>query len=243
MPLGYSVLSSDTIDETLSRSTVQISVFKEWGGTIEQASRLAEYCRAIGLRYVMHPVGFYLSETRESERIKTLDFLRRLASITDTALIVHDEGTPWGTRLEGIFERAYVRAIEELSGACPVSIENAHNTPDIKWFWNHYAKKSVTLDIGHVEAAGMDSIEFVNSLDDNIINKIDFVHIHKCNGQRKDGSNDHWGLDPVCRELQSLRQLLKKKKDAVIICEVVEKNDIKSTLKLIEAVMMEEKCL
>ncbi|MEO5361800.1 MAG: sugar phosphate isomerase/epimerase [Nitrospirota bacterium] len=236
------MLSNGDIDAALSNcGIVQISVFREWGGTIEDVARLVARCKEIGLRYVIHPVGYYLSETREVERAKTLDFLSRLAAMSADALIVHDEGTPWGGRLEGIFERCYVKALEELSGMCRVSIENAHNTPDIKWFWGRYSN-SITLDIGHVEAAGMDSLDFVSGLEDEIIKKIDFVHIHKCNGKRADGSNDHWGLDAGCRELQSLRQFLKRKKDSGIICEIVENDQIMTTLKLIEPIMMEERC-
>ncbi|MBF0517305.1 MAG: sugar phosphate isomerase/epimerase [Nitrospirae bacterium] len=241
MPLGYGVLSSGNIDSNLSGGIVQVSVFKEWGGTTQDVSRLIERCRDMGLRYVIHPVGYYLSETREHERAQTLDFLRRLAEMSPDAIIVHDEGAPWGARLEGIFERCYVRAVEELSTICRVSIENAHNTPDIRWFWGRYAA-SITLDIGHVEAAGINSIEFVNTLDNETIEKIDFVHIHKCNGKRSDGSNDHWGLDDQCRELHALRQLLKRKKSAGIIVEVVEHDQILNTLKLIEPLMMEEQC-
>ncbi|MCG6551250.1 MAG: hypothetical protein L7F77_02890, partial [Candidatus Magnetominusculus sp. LBB02] len=200
MPLGYSVLSNDTIDAALTGGMVQISIFREWGGKTEDVSRLVQCCKEFGLDYVIHPVGYYLSETREAERAKTLQSLRGLSSMGGSALIVHDEGVPWGGRLEGIFQRAYERAFEELSAMCAVSIENANNTPDIKWFWGHYANRSITLDIGHVEAAGMDSVEFVNSLDEGTISKIEYVHIHRCNGKRQDGSNDHWGLDTDCRE-------------------------------------------
>ncbi|MBF0319577.1 MAG: sugar phosphate isomerase/epimerase [Nitrospirae bacterium] len=241
MPLGYGVLSNDTIDGYSACGIVQISVFKEWGGTVREASRLAGCCRDIGLRYAIHPVGFYLSETRDKERAETLAALRELAAITGTALIVHDEGTPWGSRLEGIFAEAYAGALKELSRISPVSIENAHDTPNVKWFWGRYAK-SITLDIGHVEAAGMDSLQFVEGLGEEIIEKIDFVHIHRCNGHRKDGSNDHWGLDAGCRELKALGQLLNKKSAPVdIIIEVIEKDQILSSLKLIESVM-EDRC-
>ncbi|MCG6551249.1 MAG: hypothetical protein L7F77_02885, partial [Candidatus Magnetominusculus sp. LBB02] len=59
---------------------------------------------------------------------------------------------------------------------------------------------------------------------------------------RQDGSNDHWGLDTDCREYRALRQLLKKKKDAAIIVEVIEQEQIKSTLRLIDTLMREEGC-
>ena len=71
---------------------------------------------------------------------------------------------------------AYREALLELSKLCPVSIENATNSHDIKWFWREYAA-SITLDMGHLELAGIDSIEFVQNLESDFIDIIDFQQI------------------------------------------------------------------
>jgi hypothetical protein len=97
-----------------------------------------------------------------------MEVMRYIASHVDLALIIHDETTPSGARLEEMYERAFRDALEELSSICNVSIENAGNTCDIIWFWQVFAS-SVTIDIGHLEAAGIDSIKFINELDIDII--------------------------------------------------------------------------
>ena len=97
-----------------------------------------------------------------------MDDLRTMARHADLALIVHDESTRGGKRLTDEAAEAYREALLELSKLCRVSIENATNS-DIKWFWREYAA-SITLDIGHLEVAGIDSIEFVKNLESDFLN-------------------------------------------------------------------------
>ena len=112
-----------------------------------------------------------------------------------------------------------------------MSFENATDTQDVLWFWDHYAD-SVTLDIGHIEVAGFDSIEFVESLDRTIIDKIQYVHMHRNNGWRN-GLTDHWYLTHECREVQALRELLREKSDVGILLEINETEMIADSLHIL----------
>ncbi|MEW6161982.1 MAG: hypothetical protein AB1606_01480 [Nitrospirota bacterium] len=211
---------------------IQISIYRGFGEGIDHMLKAASACRSLNLRYVIHPVGYFLSETRHNHRAETLETVRKIAKNVDLALIVHDETTPWGTRLEGVYEEAYREALLELSEMCPVSIENANNTHDIEWFWRRFAN-SVTLDIGHVEAAGIDSEEFVMELEEDIIDKLSFVHIHRYNGPH-DGLMDHWSLLEGCKELKALRRLLDKKQDIGVILEINDMENLGESLKLLD---------
>ena len=163
----------------------------------------------------------------------TMDIMKKIAGYVDLALIIHDETLPWGVRLHDTYERAFRDALEELSSLCTVSIENAGDTHDIKWFWKLFAR-SVTLDIGHLEAAGIDSIKFVNELEIDIINKINYVHIHRYNGLHRGGLKDHWSLSKDCKELNALKVLLGRKKDVGVILEINDMENLQESLTLIE---------
>ena len=212
---------------------VQISIYRGFNDRLDRILRTVSACRSLNLRYVIHPVGYFLSETRSDHRAKTMEVMRTVARNVDCALIIHDETTPWGKRLEGMYEKAYRDALFELSALCPLSIENANNTPDIEWFWKQFAT-SVTLDIGHVEAAGIDSVRFVRELERDIIAKIDFVHLHRYNGPHSGGLMDHWSLLENCRELNSLKYLLKRKYDIGVILEINDRENLGESLKLLE---------
>ncbi|MDI6889741.1 MAG: hypothetical protein QMC83_02210 [Thermodesulfovibrionales bacterium] len=93
---------------------------------------------------------------------------------------------------------------------------------------------SVTLDIGHVEAAGIDSVRFVKELKADIIDKLSFVHIHRYNGPHNGGLRDHWGLLEGCRELRALGFLLEKKMDIGVILEINDMENLGESLKLLE---------
>lgn len=195
--------------------------------------KTVEACRARNIGYVIHPVEYWLSELQPESRAVMMEDLRTMARHTDLALIVHDEGRKGGSRLTGEGAKAYREALSELSGFCPVSIENATNSRDVKWFWREYAA-SITLDIGHLEVAGMDSTEFVESLEPDFLDAIDFVHMHRVNGIRG-GIRDHWGLTEDCRELQALRRLLARKPGLKVILEVIEAEDVQKSLDLLGA--------
>ena len=125
--------------------------------------------------------------------------------------------------------------MDELSKLCPVSIENSGNNPDIKWFWREHAR-SITLDIGHLEVAGIDSVQFVRTLEPDLLEALDFVHMHRVNGVRG-GIRDHWGLTTDCRELQALKELLARKKGLKVILEIIEAGDVERSLDLLRSLI------
>ncbi len=193
--------------------------------------RTVEACRAHNISYVIHPVDYWLSELRPERRKTTMDDLRTMARHADLALIVHDEALKGRKRLTQETADAYRQALLELSLLCPVSIENATNSRDIKWFWREFTT-SITLDIGHLEVEGIDSIEFVKTLEPTYLDRIDFVHMHRVNGIRG-GIRDHWGLTEDCRELRALKHLMGRKKGLKVILEVIEVEDVERSLQLL----------
>lgn len=232
MIYGYRVVGEKEVG-IYPAGLIQISVYRGFRKGIDHMLKAASACCSLNLRYVIHPVGYFLSETRNDHRVKTMEVMRKIARNVDLALIIHDETTPWGTRLEGIYEQAYRKALSELSEICPVSIENANNTHDIEWFWRRFAT-SVTLDIGHVETTGIDSVRFVRELETDIIDKLSFVHLHRYNGPHDDGLRDHWGLLEGCRELRALEYLLERKRDIGVILEITDMENLGESLKLLE---------
>jgi len=103
-------------------------------------------------------------------------------------------GRPHGNRLSGAFDAAYREALIELSALCPISVENATNNNDIKWFWQTYARPSITLDLGHLEASALAPVGFVERLEDELLQRVEFVHLHRTNGLRR-GLRDPLGAD------------------------------------------------
>jgi sugar phosphate isomerase/epimerase len=194
--------------------------------------RTVDACRLRGIRYVIHPVEYWLSELRPERRQTMMEDLRTMARHADLALIVHDEGLKGGKRLTREAAEAYREALLDLSKLSHVSIENATNSHDIKWFWQEHAA-SITLDIGHLELAGIDSIEFVKNLEPDFIDLIEFVHMHRVNGMRG-GIRDHWGLTEDCRELRALKHLLGRKQGLKVILEVIEAEHVEKSLDLIQ---------
>ncbi|MGB9715892.1 MAG: hypothetical protein ACPL1G_05755 [Thermodesulfovibrionales bacterium] len=232
MIYGYKVTKESEVS-LYPASLIQISVYRGYEKGIEQMLKVVSACRLRHIRYVIHPIGYFLSETRAEHRKKTITIMHEIAKHVDLALIIHDETTPWGTRLEGIFEESYKDALYELTKICPVSIENANNSHDIHWFWRQFAT-SITIDIGHLEAAGIDSVNFVKELGEDLIEKINFVHIHRYNGLHDGELKDHWGLLKDCRELKALKLLLKRKKEIGVILEIVDMDSLEESMKLIE---------
>jgi sugar phosphate isomerase/epimerase len=232
MIYGYRVVREEEVG-LYPASLIQISVYRGFRENIDHVMKAASACRSLNLRYVIHPVGYFLSETREDHRARTLEFMRTLAHKVDLALIVHDETTPWGTRLEGVFKETYKKTLLELSEICPLSIENANNNHDIEWFWRQF-DYPVTLDIGHLEAVGINSVKFVQGLGEDLIEKLNFVHIHRYNGPHGTGLRDHWSLVKGCRELKALKSLLERKKDIGVILEIIDVENLEESLKLLE---------
>jgi hypothetical protein len=232
MIYGYRVVSEAEVG-LYPVGLVQISQYRGLSNGIDQMIRAVEACRSKKIRFVIHPLGYVLSDTRDEYRSKTMDVMRTIAEHVDMALIIHDETTPRGARLEDVYERAFRDALEELSSLCQVSIENAGNTLDITWFWQVFAS-SVTLDIGHLEAAGIDSIRFIKELSTDIIDIIDFVHLHRYNGLHGSGVKDHWSLLGDCRELRALKVLLERKNDVGVILEINDMENLGDSLALLE---------
>ncbi len=200
---------------------------------METMLRTTEACRSAHIRYVIHPVEYTLSEVRPERRKILMDDLRVMAERADLALIVHDESMPGGKRLADEETDAYRQSLLELSRLCVVSIENAGANKDVTRFWREYAE-SITLDMGHLEVAGIDSIKFVKSLDSDILEKIDFIHMHRVNGVRG-GIRDHWGLTEDCRELIALKELLARKRGLRLILEIIEAEDVEKSLDLLRS--------
>ena len=204
---------------------VQISVFNGMKDNLNIMRDCVNAFREAGTRFVIHPVMYSLLQD------ELLDELKEMAGLSDVAMILHDERTPDGNRLEGRYEARFKKAIDELKSITHISFENAVNTGDVHWFWNSYAD-SITLDIGHIESFGLDSTIFVKSLDDSFINKIQFVHMHRNNGPHG-GITDHWPLNRDCRELKALEELIKRKSDVSVILELNEVEQIGESLELL----------
>lgn len=205
---------------------LQISVYRGKKNNLNIMKNCVSMCRELGIRYVTHPIEYSILDRENFSEIKLM------AENTDLALILHDEKNPDRSRLTGNYGQIFSKLIEELISITCVSFENATDTGDVLWFWENYAD-SVTLDIGHIESSGINSVEFIKSLDNTVIKKIQYVHIHRNNGLHE-GITDHWPLHPNCRELKALRELLLKKSDIGVILEINDPNMIEDNLQLLK---------
>jgi uncharacterized protein (DUF488 family) len=230
MRIGTRVHSSQGINRW-DTDILQISVYYGSGDNIKQIKKCAGLCREKEKRYVIHPVFYSILNKKQFKDLKVM------AEWTDLALILHDEKTHDYKRITGEYGITFKRLLRELQSIAPVSFENAVDTKDVVWFWKKYAD-SVTLDIGHVELAGMNSVEFVKSLDTEVIDKIQYVHLHRNNGWRN-GLTDHWYITADCREVKALKELLRRKQDIGVILEVNEKEMIRDNLNLLKAIREE----
>jgi hypothetical protein len=204
---------------------VQISVFNGMKDNLNIMRNCVKAYRTAGTKFVIHPVMYSLLQE------ELFDDLKEMARLSDVAMILHDERTPEGNRLEGQYEARFKNALNELKSIAPISFENAVNTGDVHWFWNNYAD-SITLDIGHIESFGLDSTIFIKSLDDSFISKIHFVHMHRNNGIHG-GITDHWPLNRDCREVKALEELVKRKSDVSVILELNEVDQIGESLEVL----------
>jgi sugar phosphate isomerase/epimerase len=227
MQIGYRVIRPSDVG-TQDLPFVQISLWREahWGvadgepGIIEAIAMAAD-CRRRGIRQVFHPLEYPLAST-EGER--TMSVLRRLAASADLGIIIHDEGGEGRERLDADGSIRYEQRLREASRLCHLSIENSFNSTDILWFWERFVlpqdgNVSITVDIGHLESAGMDAITFARDLPVTFLDRIRFVHMHHKGGERW-GVVDHWPLERGCREIEALRVLLERKRDLLVILEL-----------------------
>jgi hypothetical protein len=205
---------------------LQISVYHGMKDNFEVMKNCVRRCREKGIRYVIHPIQYSLID---KEMFRSL---KEMAEWSDFTLILHDEKTHDWKRITGEHGTHFKKLVYELQSVTPVSFENATDTRDVVWFWDNYAD-SITLDIGHVELSGIDSIEFVKSLDKEVIDKIQYVHLHRNNGWRN-VLTDHWYITPDCKEVKALKELLRIKHDIGIILEINETDKVGENLELLK---------
>ncbi len=230
MKIGYRVVEIDDVGK-YPADLVQISYWKTFGPDLDQVKKIALRCRELSIPYVIHPVFTPLSETRPDLSEKNLEELMMLAGLADLGMILHDETLPGGGRLSGERLAQYQTNLKRLSLRCPVSIENANNTSDIDWFWQEIGG-SITLDMGHFESSGIDSAEKVKSLPDEILERVNYVHMHRKNGDHG-GILDHWPLTENCREVHAFSELARRKRDVSIILEVNEMDQVGESLDIL----------
>lgn len=227
MEIGYRIVRPDDIGKQ-PLPFAQISLWRaaNWGVAVgEQAVReaieIAGVCRARGIRTVFHPLEYPLANNHAQD---TLHVMRRLAGASDLAIIIHDEGGANSKRLSTDEERTFEKNLAELSSLCPVSIENAFNSGDVTWFWERFVVRapknvSITLDIGHLESADIDSIAFIGDMPERLVERIQFAHMHH-KAEERYGIKDHWPLVPGCREIEALKVLLLRRPDVKVILEL-----------------------
>ncbi len=228
--VGYRVSAPEDVGR-YPADFVQVSLYCGAPKAMERMLRTVDACRSSNMPYVVHPVDYRLTHPDRNARAGIMEDVRIMARNADIALIVHDETMPDSSRLKGEAADAYDRAVKELSEICPVSVENSSNSHDIRWFWDRYAR-SITLDIGHLEAAKIDSGAFVKDTADRLSARLDFVHLHRVNSMRK-GLVDHWGLVEGCKELHTLERVLSITRSCGIILEIIEEEDVEKSLELV----------
>ena len=243
MEIGYRVIRPADV-ATQDLPLVQITLWREahWGiadgeQAVREAIGMAAACRRVGIRSVFHPLEYPLANERGD---LSLDVLRRLAGSADLGLIIHDEGGRGGGRLRDADAGLFERRLAEISALCSVSIENSYDSTDILWFWERFVlpagdRVSITLDIGHLESAGVDAAAFVRHLPDSLVDRIAFVHMHHKGGDRE-GVVDHWPLVPGCREIEALKLLRDRKEDLRVILELdAQEEGIRESALLLKA--------
>jgi hypothetical protein len=164
MQIGTRIVNPEEIG-LWNSEIIQISVYHGMKDNLDKMINCVRKCRETGMRYVVHPVRYSLLNEEMCDEIMIM------AEQADLALILHDETGPDGKRLSGNEETTVRKAVEKLSLTTKISFENSTNTGDIKWFWNEFAD-SVTLDIGHVESSGHDSLAFVKNLSKSLIKRL-----------------------------------------------------------------------
>ena len=232
MQIGYRVAAIQDIGR-YPADLVQISYWGRFGPSLDQVRAMTEQCRGRGIPYVIHPVFTSLSETDPERGRANRRELLELASMADLGLIVHDEVGPDGGRLAGEGMARYLETLTALSERCPVSVENANRTADIDWFWEK-VPASITLDLGHVESAGLDSVAKVGGLSAELLARLDYVHLHRNNGDHG-GITDHWPLERGCRELMALAALARRRTAFAVILEINEMEEVGRSLDLVRA--------
>jgi len=230
MKIGTRILYPEEVD-IWKAELLQITVYYGMKHNLDILDDCVHACKKAGIRYVIHPVGYSILD---QEMLKDV---RKMAEHTDIAMILHDERSPDGGRIESRHRDRFLSAVAELGSVTGLSFENAANTHDVRWFWDTFAE-SITLDIGHIESSGLNSVEFVRALDEDHVRKIRFVHMHRNNGLRG-GITDHWPLTTGCREMEALRNLLEARSDISVILELNEIEMIPESLDILKTLRKE----
>jgi sugar phosphate isomerase/epimerase len=227
MQLGYRIVRPGDVGmQPLTLAQISLWRAAAWGvaegdRAVREAIEIAAACKSRGIRTVFHPLEYPLTGRQAKH---TLGVMRRLAAASDLGIIIHDEGGRDGRRLSAAEEVQFEENLFVLSSLCPVSVENAFNSGDAAWFWERFvvhAPKSVsiTIDIGHLESADIDSISFMDTMPERLAERVSFVHMHH-KAEERYGVKDHWPLVPDCREIDALKALMKRKKGLQVILEL-----------------------
>jgi sugar phosphate isomerase/epimerase len=198
MEIGYRIVRPDDVGaQPLQFAQISLWRAANWGVAVgeqgvTEAIEIARACKTRGIRTVFHPLEYPLAGE-------------------------HSQNTPDG-------ERVFERNLAEISSLCPVSIENAFRSGDVTWFWERFVvpapeNVSITLDIGHLESAEIDSISLIRDLPERLASRIQFVHMHHKAGERY-GIKDHWPLVPGCREIEALKVLRSRRPDVRVVLEL-----------------------
>ncbi len=246
MEIGYRIIRPGDIG-TQQVTFAQISLWRvaDWGvadgeRAVTEAIQTARTCKMRGIRTVFHPLEYSLVNAYAEQ---TLGVMRRLAEAADLGIIIHDEGGDGEKRLSSAEAKRYEKNVNEISRLCRVSIENSFNSGDITWFWDRFVTPgacnlSLTLDIGHLELAGLDSTEFVRNMPQRLIGRTTFVHMHHHDPLGQGWVKDHRALVPDCREIRALQELLKRKQDLWVVLELDSQEDeMGQSIELLRQVM------
>lgn len=227
MQLGYRIVRPGDVGiQALNLAQISLWRAATWGvaegdRAVREAIEIAAACKARGIRTVFHPLEYPLTGARAEH---TLEVIRRLAAASDLGIIIHDEGGADGRRLSAAEEAQFEENLFSLSSLCPISVENAFNSCDATWFWERFVVQapksvSITIDIGHLESADIDSISFMETMPERLAERVSFVHMHH-KAEERYGIKDHWPLVPDCREIYALKALGKRKKGLQVILEL-----------------------
>ena len=228
MELGYRIIRPDDVGK-YPLPFAQISLWRtaNWDvadgeEAVRQAIAIAQRCKTRGIRTVFHPLEYPLTGERAPQ---TLEVMLRLATVSDLGIIVHDEGGKDRQRLSVAEADTYEKNVMEISGLCHLSIENSYDSGDSTWFWERFVVPappgvSITLDIGHLELAGLDSVLFIRDLPQRFIERIKFAHLHHHDHRGPREVQDHKPLVSGCREIEALKVLLARKSDIRIVLEL-----------------------
>ena len=232
MEIGYRIIRPKDVG-TQPLKLAQISLWRvaNWGvadgdRAVSETIDIAKACKDRGIRTVFHPLDYPL--TGELAPV-SLDVMRRLAAASDLGIIIHDEGGSSGKRLTQAEEQEFEKNLLEISRLCRISVENAFNSGDITWFWERFVvpaseNVSITIDIGHLESADIDAIAFVRNMPERLASRILFAHMHH-KAEERYGIKDHWPLVPGCREIEALKELVKRRPDVRVILELDASKD------------------